>query len=127
MPADHGLVTMAAWVVAPSIIATQAASSFQIPVANYEFATLFSGIGIVARHCYEASMSGTFNLKKFAIDVPTAPMLGILAYVGSVYLQTEPVVVPAAVILVGFLGPEWIRSLGAGFADIVLTKIRGKP
>lgn len=127
MATEHtGLVALA--VAAPSIVATSAATSFQIATGDYALATIFSLIGIVGRHCYEASRMDPFDLKvvmrRLAFDAPTAPMLGIVAWAGCLYFNIEPLIVPPAVVLLSFLGPEWLRSFGSGLVDVVLGRLR---
>src|SRR6185295_2252031 len=112
MAADHGVSITALYAAAPSAVATAAASSFQIATGDYALATIFSLIGIVGRHCYEASRMDPFALKtvarRLAFDAPTAPMLGIIAWAGCLYFTIEPLIVPPIVILISFLGPEWL-------------------
>lgn len=123
---EQSLTGAAILAAAPSILGQVAASSFQVPVADYLFATELSVIGIIARHCYDASKAGQLNIKALAFDLPTAPMLGIVAYIGCQYFEIAPMITPGIVILLSFLGPEWVRSLGSGLADVVLSRIRGK-
>lgn len=102
-----------------------ASSPFVLHFADYGWASGFAVIGIVARHFWEASNAGRFNLKAMAFDLGTAPMLGIVAYIFALWFQIADYVVPLIVIVLGFLGPEWLRSLGDGIRSLVLTRIGG--
>lgn len=125
MPADHGLSFAALYAAVPSVMAAATASTFAIATNEYGAATLLSFIGIVARHFYDASKSGSLNFKSLFFDVPTAPMLGIVAYIGCLYFNIEPLIVPGIVILIGFLGPDWLRSLGEGLKDAIFKRVNG--
>jgi hypothetical protein len=116
----------AALAAAPATIGAAASSAFQVPVDDYLMATILSVIGIVARHSYEASKTDrNFNLRTFSIDLTTAPMLGIVAYIGCIFFNVAPLVAPGIVILLSFLGPEAVRLVGASVVDVVSGRIKG--
>lgn len=100
-------------------------SPFALHFSDYGAASFFAVIGIVARHAFESSQRRRFDMKAFAFDLPTAPMLGILGYVGAVYMQFADYVIPCIVIVVGFLGPEWARSLGDGIKSAIVNRLGG--
>lgn len=125
---DHGLMlTTAVYAAAASAIATAGATEFNVPVAEYGLATIFSAIGIVGRHCHEASKAGSFNLKKLAFDVPTAPMLGIIIWTLLGYGDVEPAYRAGLIVGGSFLGPEALRSVLGALFDFVGDRIRSKP
>lgn len=113
------------------IVAAQGAAAaaigmpFSAHIADYAFATLFSLLGIMARHAFDASKAGAFNLKALAFDLPTAPMLGITGFLSAIYFDIAEPVIPLIVILLGFLGPEWLRSFSEGLRQIVLDRLSG--
>lgn len=119
--------TTVASIAAPgaAVAVAGAMSPFVIHFADYGMASLFAVIGIVARHAFDASKTRTFDLRAFSFDLPTAPMLGIVAYVFALWFQIADYVIPLLVIVLGFLGPEWLRSLGDGIRSVVLGRIGG--
>lgn len=128
MAAEPGTATATAVIAAQGAIAGAAgmASPFMLHFVDYGMASLFAVIGIVARHAFDASKTRTFDLRAFSFDLPTAPFLGIVAYVFTVWMQLAEYVIPLIVIMLGFLGPEWIRSLGDGIRTLVLNRLGGK-
>lgn len=117
------VAVVAAQGVAAAVISS--ASPFSLHLAEYGAATLFSLIGIVARHAWDSSKSRTFDFKGFAFDLPTAPMMGITAYIFAMWLQITDTIVPGIIVGLGFLGPEWLRSLGDGVKTLVLNRLGG--
>lgn len=104
---------------------SSALSPFALHFTDYGAASFFAVIGIVARHAFEASKNRRFDLTAFAFDLPTAPMLGIVAYVFAVYMQFADYVIPVIVIVLGFLGPEWLRSLAEGMKALIINRLGG--
>lgn len=115
----------AALAAVPATAAAAGASFFEVPVGDYAIATFLSLIGIVARHSLEASKPGaSFNFRTFAIDLLTAPMLGIVAYIGCVYFGIAPLIAPGIVIMLAFLGPEAVRTLATAVIDGAAGRLR---
>lgn len=116
-------LSFAAPVFAASALTT--ASAFSINFGDYGIATMLSMVGIIGRHAFDASRDRKLDFKAFALDILTAPMLGIVSYLGCLYFAGDailPLVTPGAVILVGFLGPEWLRSFGNSMIDAILRR-----
>jgi hypothetical protein len=119
--------TAAAIVAAQGAAAAAIGAPFSANLSDYAIATLFSLLGIMARHAFDASKSGSFNLKALAFDLPTAPMLGIVAFLCAIYFQLSEPAIPLLIILLGFLGPDWLRSLSEGLRQLVLQRLLGGP
>lgn len=118
-------ILLAQGVAAAAIGASVGQPTFAMSFADYGMASLFACIGIVTRHVHEMSKTRTFDGKGMAFDLPTAPFLGIVAFVGAKYMQFADYVDPLIIMMVGFLGPEWIRQLAEGLQKIILTKLGG--
>lgn len=125
--ASDALVTATAVVAAQGLAAAAIGSgtSLALHLADYGAASFFSLLGIVARHCWDASKAGKFDLKGLAFDLPTAPMMGITAYIFATWLQITDNIIPGIIVGLGFLGPEWLRSLGEGVKTLVLNRLGG--
>jgi hypothetical protein len=121
--------TAAAGIVAAqgaAAAAIGAAAPLTAHLADYGWASLFSLLGIMARHAFDASKTGSFDLKALAFDLPTAPMLGIVAFITALYFDIAEPIIPGIVILLGFLGPEWLRSLSEGLRQLFLDRLGGQ-
>lgn len=117
---------IAAQGVATALVGAVATSSpFALHFADYGAASGYAVIGIATRHCWEASKARSFDFRAMAFDLPTAPMLGIVAYTFALYLQLADYAIPLIVVMLGFLGPEWLRSLAEGIKTLVLNRLGG--
>lgn len=126
MATEQGVLLGAAYAVAPSLVASAVQVGFAVSPFDYVTATMMATLGIVARHCHEASKSGTFKLKFLAFDIPTAPMLGITAFAACAYFLplAAPIFTHATVIGVGFIGPEAVRKAWELIVDIASNRAR---
>jgi hypothetical protein len=126
---EPGTLTAASTIAAATAAAAASASAspFAINFADYGIASLLALVGIVARHCFDASRAGAFNVKALAFDLPTAPMLGIVTYIGCLYLQIVDPIPVGIIILISFLGPDWLRQFGSGLIQVALKRFDQKP
>lgn len=130
MAADYGITGGYALLAsAPAVAAGAMATAFSVPTTDYFVAVLLSLVGIVARHCWDASRAldtGTFGaglmLGRLAIDLPTAPMLGILAFVGASAINATDLWTQGIIIGVGFLGPEPVRGVLLGLMKLAAAR-----
>lgn len=126
--ATDGLTTATSIVLAQGATAAvigATASPFALHITDYAMASGFSLLGIVARHCWDASKDGKFNLKAMAFDMPTAPMMGIIAYIFGMWMNISEEIIPGIIVGLGFLGPEFLRGLGDGLKTLVLSRLGG--
>lgn len=126
--ATDGLTTATSIMLAQGAAAAvigATASPFALHMTDYAMASGFSLIGILARHFWDASNAGKFNLKAMAFDMPTAPMMGIIAYIFGMWLNITEDIIPAIIVGLGFLGPEFLRGLADGIKTLVISRLGG--
>lgn len=133
-PEQTAVFVFAALAAAITTAATAGATGFDVPLAEYGVATVFALIGIVARHCQDASIelkAGTFSLRtillKLAVDLPTAPMLAIVIWTLLGYGDIGYAYRAGFIIAGSYLGPEWLRPVLTGLGDFFVQRIRSKP
>jgi len=126
------LVKIALAEAAPALVGQNLASLFGASFIDYFAATGFSILGIGLRHLFdigEKVKAGNASVKldvlAFFIDLGTAPALGIMLYIGCSYLKIEGIFAAGAIVFMSFLGPAWVRSLGGGVADALLSRLKG--
>lgn len=126
MSADHAwAAAFAAAASAPTGLASLAASTFDVAFDDYMTATVFSGLGIIGRHAWEAKLRGAFDVKALGFDILTAPMLGIMIYLGCLWSgQIEMRFAPLPIIFLSLLGPSWFLGLGSQMAEVLVQRIR---
>lgn len=129
MATDHstfGPAVYSAVASAPTAIASVTATVMGIPVGEYAWATITAAMGIVGRHGWEAKVRGSFDVKGLIFDILTAPMLGIMIYVGCGWFGVEQRASTFFILFFTLLGPQWFIGFGSQVAGILAERLRSK-
>lgn len=119
--------------VATAIAAAQASGVIAqlgaIPVGEFAIASGFALLGIIARHFSDAGdalKSGTFDpastFKAVALDIPTAPFLGVIVYLGCSAADIQLMWSLGIAAAIGYLGPEYIRLALQRILDTIISR-----
>jgi hypothetical protein len=108
------------------------ASTWDLPIGDFALASGFALMGIVARHFSDAGDSlkaGTFDpsktFKAVALDIPTAPFLGVIVYIGCTAADIEPFWSLGLSLGLGYVGPEYVRIAIQRVLDILIARKTG--
>lgn len=129
MATEHGIawpVLAAAALSAPTGAASFAATALSIPLLEYGFATGMAALGIIGRHGWEAKVKGSFDVKGLIFDILTAPMLGIMIYIGCQWWGADASAAPFFILFFSLLGPGWFIKFGSQVAEVLAERLRNK-
>lgn len=122
--------------ISPALMAIAAAQATgliaqvgSIPLGEFAVASGSALLGIVARHFSDAGddlKNGTLDLpttlKAVALDIPTAPFLGVVVYLGCSAADIMLLWALGIAAAIGYLGPEYVRVGLQRILDVIVSR-----